>query len=183
MARAVVAANRREQDNFRALQRQWHADIEEAAARTGRLKLELEAARRERAHLESCELIRQQIAALPSRQRSHAALAALRADVAALEAENAAAGRVLELRRKQFALLMHTMEELQGALEEDPSKELANLAVTAGGAGLLGAGQTDTLTDGEVAEGVGEERAAVAMETLPAAEVAVLGVSAMAVDT
>lgn len=71
--------------------------------------MKLEGARKERQHQEECELIRQQVAAQPSRQHTMGEIAQLEADVEALERDNVAAGKLLELRRKQFALLLHTV--------------------------------------------------------------------------
>ncbi|CAI5524069.1 unnamed protein product [Closterium sp. Naga37s-1] len=135
MSRAVINANRREQEHFHELTKQLEADIIEAVARVDSLMAEEAEARRQRQHEEECELVRRQIAAQPARAVSEARIAALEAEVEALEAENVGAGRVVELRRKQFALLMHTTEELQGALEKDPSRELAAVVAAGGGAG------------------------------------------------
>nr|GEX20089.1 hypothetical protein [Tanacetum cinerariifolium] len=43
----------------------------------------------------------------------------LHVEIAELEAENTASSRTLELRKKQFALLLHVVDELQNTIEED----------------------------------------------------------------
>ncbi|ONH89960.1 hypothetical protein PRUPE_8G026600 [Prunus persica] len=40
-------------------------------------------------------------------------------DIATLDAENTASSRMLELRKKQFALLLHVVDELQNTIEEE----------------------------------------------------------------
>ncbi|CAI7846106.1 unnamed protein product [Closterium sp. NIES-53] len=179
MSRAVINANRREQEHFHELTKQLEADIIEAVARVDSLMAEEAEARRQRQHEEECELVRRQIAAQPARAVSEARIAALEAEVEALEAENVGAGRVVELRRKQFALLLHTMEELQGALEEDPSRELAAVVAAGGGGGggggvLVGAGRPSA------AAGVGGDRAATPP---PPTQVDASGASPMTVES
>ncbi|XP_023912398.2 THO complex subunit 7B [Quercus suber] len=43
----------------------------------------------------------------------------LEKEIAALDAENTAGSRLLELRKKQFALLLHVVDELQNTIEEE----------------------------------------------------------------
>ncbi|KAI3782037.1 hypothetical protein L2E82_12069 [Cichorium intybus] len=40
-------------------------------------------------------------------------------EIASLEAENTASSRTLELRKKQFALLLHVVNELQNTIEKE----------------------------------------------------------------
>ena len=82
------------------------------------LKAQLEESRAERRHKEECESVRKLIAAQPPRGRTQRAIAELESDIAALDAEDAAAARTLDLRRKQFALLLHVVDELQGTVED-----------------------------------------------------------------
>lgn len=145
MSRAVIGANRREQQHFHELQRHLHHEIDEATLATHRLHSDLSSARVHRQHMEECEVLRGQIATQPTRRHSHRRIAELEAQVEALERENEAAGRLMELRRKQFALLMHTVCELQSAVEEDPMRDLTNGEGTPGGA-LLAHGRSTVPT-------------------------------------
>ncbi|ONH89972.1 hypothetical protein PRUPE_8G027200 [Prunus persica] len=43
----------------------------------------------------------------------------LEKEIAALDAENTASSRMLELRKKQFALLLYVVDELQNTIEEE----------------------------------------------------------------
>ncbi|KAI3710554.1 hypothetical protein L2E82_40337 [Cichorium intybus] len=43
----------------------------------------------------------------------------LEKEIASLEAENTASSRTLELRKKQFALLLHVVNELQNTIEKE----------------------------------------------------------------
>lgn len=73
------------------------------------LKVQLDEARAYRQQEEECELVRHQIAQHPPREESEAAIVSLQQELEALEKENVAASRALDLRRKQFSLLLHTV--------------------------------------------------------------------------
>mmetsp|Transcript_29998 Transcript_29998/g.96214 ORF Transcript_29998/g.96214 Transcript_29998/m.96214 type:complete len:210 (+) Transcript_29998:205-834(+) len=88
-----------------------------------RLREELEAARLERQHKEEYEALRKLCMEFPSRAASREAIAKLRAGMAALEAEGLKAEATLELRRKQFQLLLHTVDQLANQLEEEAIAE------------------------------------------------------------
>ena len=79
----------------------------------------LDAARLDRRHKEEYETLRRLCVQLPSRSDTEAACAHLEREIAHLEAQSDAASRALNLRKKQFALLLHAANELSGELEED----------------------------------------------------------------
>ena len=81
---------------------QAQADIED-------LKKLLEESKIERQHKEVCEAIRKLIAAQPPRSETQKMITELEKEIAALDAENTAGSRLLELRKKQFALLLHVV--------------------------------------------------------------------------
>jgi THO complex subunit 7 len=83
------------------------------------LKVQLEEAKIERQHKEECEAIRRLIAAQPPRAETQRQLNELEKELVGMEAENFAASRTLELRKKQFGLLLHVVDELQSTLEEE----------------------------------------------------------------
>lgn len=84
---------------------QAQADIEDA-------KIQLEQEKLERQHKEECEAIRRLIGAQPARSETQQAISELEKEIVALETENMAASRTLELRKKQFALLLHVVRPL-----------------------------------------------------------------------
>ncbi|KAJ0611754.1 putative transcription factor bZIP family [Helianthus annuus] len=66
------------------------------------LKKQLEESKVERKHKEECETIRKLIAAQPPRSETQKLINELEKEIAALEAENTASSRTLELRKKQL---------------------------------------------------------------------------------
>ncbi|KAG2543944.1 hypothetical protein PVAP13_9NG778700 [Panicum virgatum] len=99
-SKVVVDANIREKDSFNELQI-------------------------ERQHKEECEAIRKVIFLQPPRSETEKLIADLEKEISDLEAENVACVRTLELRKKQFALLLHVVEELQISIE-DEQKSIAD---------------------------------------------------------
>ncbi|MCO5583458.1 hypothetical protein L7F22_037369 [Adiantum nelumboides] len=83
------------------------------------LKVQLEESKIERQHKEECEAIRRLIGAQPARAETQKVLDELTRELAALEAENLAASRTLELRKKQFSLLLHVVDDLQSTIEDE----------------------------------------------------------------
>lgn len=73
------------------------------------MKVHLDESRAYRQQEEECELVRHQIAQHPPRAESEAAIVSLQQELEALEKENVAASQVLDLRRKQFSLLLQTV--------------------------------------------------------------------------
>ncbi|MQM20904.1 hypothetical protein Taro_053934 [Colocasia esculenta] len=88
---------------------------------------QLEESKIERQHKEECEAIRRLIAMQPPRSETQKTIAALEKEIAALEAENAAAIRTLDLRKKQFSLLLHVVDELQNTIEDEKKSTLEEL--------------------------------------------------------
>ncbi|EXB29147.1 hypothetical protein L484_019670 [Morus notabilis] len=118
-SRAVVEANIREKENFHELKEEINRQIVQAQSDIEDLKKQLEQSKIERRHKEECEAIRKLIAAQPPRSETQKLIAELEKEIAALDAENTASSRLLELRKKQFSLLLHVVDELQNTIEED----------------------------------------------------------------
>eukprot|EP00271_Cylindrocystis_brebissonii_P006164 TRINITY_DN1879_c0_g1_i1.p1 TRINITY_DN1879_c0_g1~~TRINITY_DN1879_c0_g1_i1.p1 ORF type:complete len:276 (-),score=63.56 TRINITY_DN1879_c0_g1_i1:534-1361(-) len=118
--RTVVETNQREQENFRGLQLQLDLQIQEALLEIEAKKGELEEERVKRRQREEYETIREEIVRLRPRADTKAAIEELKADIDQLEKENAAAAAATEVRKKQFALLMNTIDALQGENESFP---------------------------------------------------------------
>ncbi|KAK9201136.1 hypothetical protein WN944_016337 [Citrus x changshan-huyou] len=118
-SKAVIDANLREKENFNELKEEINRQILQAKADIEDLKKQLEESKIERQHKEECEAIRKLIAVQPPRSETQRIITDLEKEIAALEAENTAGSRLLELRKKQFALLLHVVDELQNTMEEE----------------------------------------------------------------
>ncbi|XAR63435.1 hypothetical protein NMG60_11023370 [Bertholletia excelsa] len=118
-SKAVIDANLREKENFNELKDEINMQILQAQADIEDLKKQLEESKIERQHKEECEAIRRLIAMQPPRSETQKIITELEQEIAMLEAENTAASRTMDLRRKQFALLLHVVDELQNVIEED----------------------------------------------------------------
>lgn len=105
----MVSAHVREKENFNELKEEINGKISRASLEIKDLKKQLEGSKIERRNKEECEAISKLIAAQPPRSETQTAITGLEKEIAALEAENTAASRLLELRRKQFSLLMHVV--------------------------------------------------------------------------
>ncbi|XP_065853681.1 THO complex subunit 7A [Euphorbia lathyris] len=118
-SKAVIDANLREKENFNELMDEINSQIAQAQADIEDFKKQLEESKIERKHKEECEAIRKLIAMQPPRSETQNIIQDLEKEISGLEAENTAASRLLELRKKQFALLLHVVDELQNSIEED----------------------------------------------------------------
>lgn len=118
-SKAVIDANIREKENFNELKNEINEQILQVQAEIEDLKKQLEESKIERQHKEECEAIRKLIAMQPPRAETQNTITELEKEIAALEAENTAGSRLLELRKKQFALLLHVVDELQVTIEEE----------------------------------------------------------------
>ncbi|KAE8784613.1 THO complex subunit 7B [Hordeum vulgare] len=104
---AVVDANLREKESFNELQVEIQRQILQAQTDIEDLKKQLEQSKIERQHKEECEAIRKLISSQPPRSETEKLIANLEKEISNLEAQSAACTRTLELRKKQFALLLH----------------------------------------------------------------------------
>lgn len=118
-SKAIVEANVREKENFNELREEMNRQIVQAQADIEDLKKQLEASKVERRHKEECEAIRKLIALQPPRSQTMEVISELEKEISALDADNTAGSRLLELRKKQFALLLHVVDELQNTIEEE----------------------------------------------------------------
>ncbi|CAD6201669.1 unnamed protein product [Miscanthus lutarioriparius] len=105
-SKAVVDANIREKESFNELQVEIERQILQAKTDIEDLKKQLEQSKIERQHKEECEAIRKLISLQPP--------------------------RTLELRKKQFALLLHVVEELQISVEDEQKSIADELRAIAG---------------------------------------------------
>ncbi|KAL2488473.1 THO complex subunit 7A [Forsythia ovata] len=118
-SKAAVDANVRENENFNELKDEINRQIIRAHTDIEVLKKQLEESKAERQHKEECEAIRKMIAMQPPMSETHKIITDLEKEIALLEVENTARSRALELQKKQFALLLHVVDELQKSIEEE----------------------------------------------------------------
>ncbi|KAM3324308.1 THO complex subunit 7A-like isoform X2 [Capsicum chacoense] len=118
-SKAVIDANVREKENFNDLKDEINGQILQAQVEIEDLKRQLEESKKERQHKEECESIRKLVAMQPPRSETQKVITELEKEIAMLGTENTASSRTLELRKKQFALLLHVVDELQNTIEEE----------------------------------------------------------------
>ncbi|KAF6151680.1 hypothetical protein GIB67_001963 [Kingdonia uniflora] len=128
-SKAVVDANLREKENFNELQEELHRQILQAQTDIEDLKNQLKDSKIERQHKEECEAIRKLIAMQPPRSETQKIITDLEKEITMLEAENTAASRMLELRKKQFSLLLHVVDELQNTIEDEQKSLVEELRI------------------------------------------------------
>lgn len=118
-SKAVIDAHVREKENFNELKDEINQQIILAQSDIEDSKKQLEESKIERQHKEECEAIRKLIAMQPPRSETQKTITELEQEIASLELENTASSRTLELRKKQFSLLLHVVDELQNTIEEE----------------------------------------------------------------
>lgn len=128
-SKAVVDANIREKESFNELQEEIRGQILQAHADIEDLKKQLEESKIERQHKEECEAIRKLIALQPPRSETQETISDLEKEIVALEAENTAGVRLLDLRKKQFSLLLHVVDELQNTVEDEPKSLMDEIRI------------------------------------------------------
>jgi THO complex subunit 7 len=138
----VCSAKKRESESYAALQAETEQSIERALGDIQALKAELQVARVERRQREDYEELRTQCMQHPGRAHTLAAIAAVKSEIAALEQDSATTAahveaRVLFLyhtarshlsaqtRKKQFAALLSSIDELAAALDSEETSGLA----------------------------------------------------------
>ncbi|XP_073012528.1 THO complex subunit 7A-like [Typha latifolia] len=126
-SKAVVDANLREKESFNELQEETQRQILQAQVDIEGLKKQLEESKIDRQHKEECEAIRKLIALQPPRSATQKLISDLEKEIASLEAEHAACVRTLDLRKKQFSLLLHVVEELQNTIEDEQKSSAEEL--------------------------------------------------------
>ncbi len=145
--RAVASANAREMEQYASASAAVDGEVRGTKDEIAALKADLDGARLDRQHQEEYEALRRLCVQFPSRSNTTARLASLEAEIAELETESEATASKLDLRKKQFALLLHLVNELQGELAEEAATEAAEADAKA----------AEELEEGEMEEGEMEE--------------------------
>ncbi|KAL3653286.1 THO complex subunit 7A [Castilleja foliolosa] len=118
-SKLVMDAHVREKENFNELKDEINRQILQAQGDIEDLKKQLEESKIERQYKEECEAIRKLVAMQTPRSETQKIITELEKEIGMLEAENTAGSRTLDLRKKQFTLLLHVVDELQNTIEEE----------------------------------------------------------------
>ncbi|XP_043223170.1 THO complex subunit 7 homolog [Amphibalanus amphitrite] len=125
--------NETELKNYETLYKQIDSSTEAVKAEIVKAKEELNAAKQIRQNRMEYDALAKVIAQQPDRQQTEARLAQLRADLESLQSTQGELDDKLEMRRKQFHVLISSIHQLQQLLDEEPSEEAAETAGTAAG--------------------------------------------------
>uniref|UniRef100_A0A7S3FYZ3 THO complex subunit 7 homolog n=1 Tax=Palpitomonas bilix TaxID=652834 RepID=A0A7S3FYZ3_9EUKA len=114
-----------------AYEKQRNADaerIELASKEIDQLKAELKHQQKLRRHKEEYEAVANVIKTLPSRTKSEGEIAVLEDEIETLRKRNSEVDQRLQLRQKQFQLLLHTLADVERDLDElDDEKMVADM--------------------------------------------------------
>ncbi|GFN93751.1 tho complex subunit 7-like protein [Plakobranchus ocellatus] len=115
--------NKQEQKNYEKLKNDIEDKIEEATARIAEAKVELQLAKCIRKNRQEYDNLAKIIQQQPDRQETTKQLEALDKELSSLATKKQKLEEKLELRRKQFMVLITSIHELQHILEDDEEKE------------------------------------------------------------
>ncbi|KAK3750114.1 hypothetical protein RRG08_030531 [Elysia crispata] len=115
--------NKQEQKNYEKLRQDIENKIEEATARIAEAKTELQLAKCIRKNRQEYDNLAKIIQQQPDRQETTKQLEALDKELSNLVKIKQQLEEKLELRRKQFMVLITSIRELQHILEDDEEKE------------------------------------------------------------
>ncbi|PVD24758.1 hypothetical protein C0Q70_15244 [Pomacea canaliculata] len=119
----VHAMNLREQENYEKLTKEIENRIKEATTQIAECKQELQQAKRIRKNRQEYDALARVIQQHPDRQETTKQLQVLDKELSSLADTKEKLEEKLELRRKQFLVLITSIHELQRILEEDEKKE------------------------------------------------------------
>ncbi|KAK7503354.1 hypothetical protein BaRGS_00005275 [Batillaria attramentaria] len=119
----VHAMNLREQENYEKLTKDIETKIQEATTKIAECKVELQQAKRIRKNRQEYDALAKVIQQHPDRQETTRQLQSLDKELKSLADTKEKLEEKLELRRKQFLVLITSIHELQRILEEDEKKE------------------------------------------------------------
>ncbi|XP_056001384.1 THO complex subunit 7 homolog [Ostrea edulis] len=119
----VHTMNTREQDNYNKLSQEIEAKIQDATEKIAECKNELSQAKRIRKNRQEYDALARVIQQHPDRQETMKQLQGLDKDVSSLEEQKKSLEEKLDLRRKQFHVLIAAIHELENILDEDEAKE------------------------------------------------------------
>nr|XP_019928527.2 THO complex subunit 7 homolog [Crassostrea gigas] len=119
----VYNMNTKEQENYNRLSQDIESKIQEATEKISECKNELSQAKRIRKNRQEYDALARVIQQHPDRQETTKQLQGLDKDVSSLEEQKKSLEQKLDLRRKQFHVLIAAIHELESILDEDETKE------------------------------------------------------------
>lgn len=120
----VYRMNLLEQENYERLNKQIELRIEEAEQKIMESKEELKLAKQIRKHRQEYDALAKVIQQQPDRQETTRKLQNIDEEIKQLEETKKTLEQKLDLRRKQFHVLISAIHELQSMLEEDEGSEV-----------------------------------------------------------
>eukprot|EP00698_Gefionella_okellyi_P005932 TRINITY_DN15365_c0_g1_i1.p1 TRINITY_DN15365_c0_g1~~TRINITY_DN15365_c0_g1_i1.p1 ORF type:complete len:211 (+),score=32.87 TRINITY_DN15365_c0_g1_i1:145-777(+) len=118
---AIIAdTSRRETLKFDTMSQEFQQRMDSLRQELIDLKQQLEVEKINRQHLEQCDRFAHTIHELPSRSELEQQIASVTTELNTLEHEQQSLINQTELRRKQFALLLFALGELQNKLDAEP---------------------------------------------------------------
>ncbi|XP_060607244.1 THO complex subunit 7 homolog [Ruditapes philippinarum] len=121
----VYRMNLLEQENYETLNKQIESRIEEAELKIKESKEELKMAKQIRKHRQEYDALAKVIQQQPDRQDTTRKLQDVDEDLKQLEETKKKLEQKLDLRRKQFHVLISAIHELQSMLEEDEGMDVS----------------------------------------------------------
>lgn len=125
--RLACEAIKREQLAYESKKSGLEAEMQQAKQDIETKKRELQEARIVRQHNEEYETIRVLISEEMPRAKTQEQIQAIEQEISSIQAEGLKTEQTIERRRKQFALLLHVIEELQKEDVEDAALEDADM--------------------------------------------------------
>ncbi|CAH1784822.1 unnamed protein product [Owenia fusiformis] len=120
---AIYQMNTREQQNYEKLNKEIEENIKEAFDKIAECKSELHQAKRIRKNRQEYDALAKTIQKHPDRQKTLKELEALDKELAELKETKESLEQKLDIRRKQFHVLIAAIHEMQRIVEEDENKE------------------------------------------------------------
>eukprot|EP00658_Telonema_sp_P-2_P084968 TRINITY_DN9572_c0_g2_i2.p1 TRINITY_DN9572_c0_g2~~TRINITY_DN9572_c0_g2_i2.p1 ORF type:complete len:212 (+),score=78.94 TRINITY_DN9572_c0_g2_i2:176-811(+) len=122
-AAIVAECNSKEVAEYSTLLGQIEKSIEDAKGEIGQLKEQLATEKRIRQNKEEYENIARLIHEFPARAETEKELSSLNEEISRLGEEQDALSSKMDMRSKQFYLLLHTVQDLQNSLEAEEEQE------------------------------------------------------------
>lgn len=125
----IYRMNQLEQTNYQILNKQIEQKIKEAQEKISECKNELQQAKRIRKHRQEYDSLAKVIQQHPDRQGTTQKLELLDEELSSLEDKKQTLEQKLDIRRKQFHVLISSIHELQRILEDDEANERTDNSV------------------------------------------------------
>ena len=123
MAELVAETCQQQLEDYRVLEAQVTSQVESTEADIEKLTEELRVAKKVRQYKEQYEALAKLVNRHPSKPTTTREQADLQVELQKLGEEKSRLDEQIDIRKKQFALLMHTIDDLTRTLGEDPLED------------------------------------------------------------